>query len=82
MLTIRTYYAGTTGTHPSTLRRPCRAASRRHRRSGLRRWLHRGTAQVSHELPGQPVATIATDITTLLDVLADPARLATMPEGR
>ena len=83
MLTIRTYYAGTTGTHPSAA--PATLAVRLRDGIGNRAfgvWLHSDTAQVSHELPGQPDATITTDITTLLDVLADPARLATMPEGR
>jgi HxlR-like helix-turn-helix/SCP-2 sterol transfer family len=80
MLSIRTYYAGT-GAHPSAA--PATLAVRLRDGSGNQAfgvWLHSDTAQVRHELPDQPDATITTDVATLLDVLADPARLATIPE--
>ena len=82
MLTIRTYYAGT-GAHPSAA--SATLAVRLRDGSGNQAfgvWLHSDTAQVSHELPDQPDATISTDVATLLDVFADPSRLATIPEHR
>jgi hypothetical protein len=83
MLTIRTYYAGTTGAHPSAA--PATLAVRLRDGGGNQAfgvWLHGDTAQVSHELPDNPGAAVTTDIATLLDVLADPAWLATIPERR
>jgi hypothetical protein len=83
LVIIRTYYAGTTGAHPSAA--PATLAVRLRDGGGNQAfgvWLNSDTAQVSHELPDHPDATVTTDIATLLDVLADPARLAIIPERR
>jgi DNA-binding HxlR family transcriptional regulator len=73
MLSIRTYYTGPGPDAPASLGVRLTDGSRG-RAFGV--WLHAGTADVRHELPEEPTATITTDTATLLDVLGDHDQLA------
>ena len=73
MLSIRTYYAG-----PGPADAPVSLLIRltddgAEQAFGV--WLHAGSAEVRHELPERPTATITTDKATLLDVLGDHGQL-------
>jgi DNA-binding HxlR family transcriptional regulator len=81
MLTIRTYYTPLTGSPTPAVSIAVRILSD----SGTQAfgiWLDADSARVGHELPGRPDAVITTDIPTLLDVLGDPDRLASIPKRR
>ena len=75
MLSIRTYYRGP-GTGPadgpvSLLVRLTDGDAGR----AFGVWLHGATADVRHEVPARPDATITTDMATLISVLGDHGRL-------
>ena len=83
MLTIRTYYVGTTGTYLSNAKETLAVRLRDgigNRAFGV--WLHSDTAQVSHELQGQADAEIANAITTCWTSVTTHAGLPVMQEGR
>ena len=69
MLTIRTYYSGSgSADAPASLQVRLTDGGTEH---AFGVWLHAETADVRHELPEQPSATITTDTATLLAVLDD-----------
>lgn len=75
MLNIRTYFAGA-GPGAATASLRVRLTDGEVERTfGV--WLHDASADVRHDLPERPDATITTDTATLLSVLADHSRLAT-----
>jgi DNA-binding HxlR family transcriptional regulator len=74
MLAIRTYYTGPgPADSPVSLQVRLTDGGTEH---AFGVWLHAETADVRHELPEQPTATITTDTATLLDVLGDHDQLA------
>jgi DNA-binding HxlR family transcriptional regulator len=74
MLTIRTYFAGAApGDSPASVQVRLTDGDAE-RAFGV--WLDGATADVRHELPERPDATITTDTATLLAVLGDHGQLA------
>jgi hypothetical protein len=80
MLSIRTYYAGSGSADADVSIQVRLTDGDAERTFGV--WLHAGIADVRHELPERPSATITTDTATLLAVLGDhnqlPALTASM----
>jgi DNA-binding HxlR family transcriptional regulator len=73
MLSIRTYYAGSGSADVPVSLRVRLTDGDVERAFGV--WLHDATADVRHELPERPTATVTTDTATLLTVLGDHDRL-------
>jgi DNA-binding HxlR family transcriptional regulator len=69
MLSIRTYYTGSGSADVPVSLQVRLTDGGTERAFGV--WLDAATADVRHELPGQPSATITTDTATLLTVLGD-----------
>jgi DNA-binding HxlR family transcriptional regulator len=69
MLSIRTYYTGSGSADAPVSLQVRLTDGDTERAFGV--WLHATTADVRHELPDQPSATITTDTATLLAVLGD-----------
>jgi DNA-binding HxlR family transcriptional regulator len=69
MLAIRTYYTGSGPADASVSLQVRLTDGGSQRAFGV--WLHAGTADVRHQLPEQPTATITTDTATLLAALGD-----------
>jgi len=84
MLTLRTYYSEPGSAVPG----PSATLRVRLRRDGdsdeqvFGVWLREGAADIRHQEPDHPDATITTDIETLMNALGAPDELATIPNDR
>jgi DNA-binding HxlR family transcriptional regulator len=79
MLSIRTYYAGSGSADAPVSLQVRLTDGDAERAFGV--WLNAATADVRHELPERPSATITTDTATLLAVLGDHDQRAALPDS-